>query len=491
MHPTSSIHARAGLVGRAVSAALIVAAAIGAQLFLIDPASAHVKWFSDFDFRDPPLTFSHVADTGFAIALAVAVVAIGLLPAVERWLDGNSVYVAVNDWLHQRRNVSDQILRYLMSASLGLAWGSEALLVPELDEPAAWVGWLQVGLALILLTGQWNRVAGAGIVLLWLIGVFDHGALHMLDYLTYVGIGGFLILRSSDQASARGLGLPVLYASVGVSLLWAGFEKLVYPDWSFAVLDTRPILRLGLPADAFLEMAAMVEISLGFLLIIGLLGRPLALVITAVFITTTIIFGRVEVIGHTPIHAALIVFLLQGAGTVYPAPVAIHRDLRLRMAFAAVNMAVLTVVAGVLYTAGARAQFDAAVAEFGPLPVPIEAADPTPTVASIGLSESAAGLDLVLEMDGFTFTEPLPDPNAPATTSTPTDADPTRGYGIVSIDGDVMSRVTNGRSPILNDVDDVDGRAAIVTLYTVDGRPLFVNGSPLRIRVELARIPTR
>ncbi|MEM7326647.1 MAG: DoxX family membrane protein [Actinomycetota bacterium] len=456
---------------------ILIGTAAAVQLLVEGPAAAHVKWFSDFDFRDPPLSFTEILDTGFWIGLTVAVAVIGVLPAIDRWLDTHAIYVRVNDWLHERRSVSDPILRYLVAASLILAWGSEALLVPELAEPAGWVGWLQLGLAILLLIGRWNRIAGAGVLLLWLVGVFEYGALHMLDYLTYVGIAGFLALRTSDEAETRGLALPLLYATVGVSLIWAGFEKLVYPEWSFTVLDTRPILRLGLPADVFLELAAFVEISLGFLLIIGLLGRPLALVITGVFMTSTIIFGRVEVIGHTPLHAALIVFLLQGAGSVYPAPIAIHRNLRLRMAFAAVNMAVLTLAAGVIYTAAARSQFETAVAEQGPRPAPIEAGDTTPVVTSVQLTDTPAGTDITLDIAGFALTEPATVPGAEATAD-----DPTTGYGILSIDGDVVARITGRQSPAW---DDISGQTAILTLFTTNGRQLFEDGTPLRIRVDM------
>jgi hypothetical protein len=99
-----------------------------------------------------------------------------------------------------------------------------------------------------------------------------------------------------------------------------------------------------------------VELSLGYLLIIYLLQRRLALVITLVFFLTTTVFGKLEVIGHTPIHAALIVFLLEGPGFVYRPPIALHRRMGLRTAFAAVNFALLLAVLLPLYAAGATAQ---------------------------------------------------------------------------------------------------------------------------------------
>jgi hypothetical protein len=132
-------------------------------------------------------------------------------------------------------------------------------------------------------------------------------------------------------------------------------EKMIYPQWGLYVLEQNPQLSLGLPLQFFLLAAAFVEFSLGYLLIINLLQRPLALVITLVFFTTTLIFGKVEVIGHTAIHAALVVFLLEGPGGVFKPPIALHRGLRLRTAFAAVNFALLLAVLIVPYSYGAMA----------------------------------------------------------------------------------------------------------------------------------------
>jgi hypothetical protein len=62
----------------------------------------------------------------------------------------------------------------------------------------------------------------------------------------------------------------------------------------------------------------------------------------------------VEVIGHTPIHAALVVFLLEGPGRVFKPPIALHRGMGLRTAFAAVNFALLLAILLVPYSHGAR-----------------------------------------------------------------------------------------------------------------------------------------
>ncbi len=89
-------------------------------------------------------------------------------------------------------------------------------------------------------------------------------------------------------------------------------------------------------------------------LIICLLERPLALTITVVFFLTTLTFGKLEVIGHTLIHGALVVFLLEGPGAGWRPPIALHRTLGLRLAFAATNFAILMAILLPAYAAGAR-----------------------------------------------------------------------------------------------------------------------------------------
>lgn len=328
---------------------------------------AHVKWFSDFDFGDAPRALSDLF-TPTLIGLVIAsTVVISLLVMIDKRLDGLGWYGAINTWLSDHQEHSDVILRAAMAAVLIVSWENRALLTPELEEGSAWVGWLQFALAIALLVPRASRWAGAGIGVLWLVGVFEYGAFHMLDYLHYVGIAVYLFLSTHPKEQFRGAALPALYSTVGFALIWLGFEKLVYPDWALHVLEENPDLLLGLDAEFFLQGAAFVEISLGFLLIIGLLERPLAAVITLVFFTTTLVFGRIEVVGHTPLHAALVVFLLRGPGTFYRPPIELHGKMRLKVAFAAVNFVIVISLIAVAYTASAQSQFDDHASQTAPL----------------------------------------------------------------------------------------------------------------------------
>ncbi|MDW3179272.1 MAG: DoxX family membrane protein [Acidimicrobiia bacterium] len=318
----------------------------------------HVKWFSDFDFGDAPRVLGDLFTPTLIGLVAASTVVICTLVLIDSRLNGLGWYGAVNEWLSAHQEHSDVILRAAMAAVLLVSWENRALLTPELQEGTAWVGWLQFVLAIALLIPRTSRWAGAGIGLLWLVGVFEYGAFHMLDYLHYVGISVYLFLSGHPKDALRGVALPALYSTVGFALIWLGFEKLVYPEWALHVLEENPSLLLGMDAEFFLQGAAFVEISLGFLLIIGLLERPLAAVITLVFFTTTLIFGRIEVVGHTPLHAALVVFLLRGPGTLYRPPIELHGRRRLKVAFAAVNFVLVLSLIGVAYTASAQSQFD-------------------------------------------------------------------------------------------------------------------------------------
>ena len=318
---------------------------------------AHVKWFSEFTYADRPLTIGE-AVTPLVIALAIlSAVVIACMVPLERAMARSVPYMRLNTWLEARRHESLAVLRVAAGASLLLAWQAGNLLVPELKTANGVLGWSQFGIVLLLLFPATVPAAGVGILALYAIGIAHFGTFHMLDYLVYVGVGVALIVMRSPRDQVSGIGIPALYLTLGFSLCWVALEKIIYPQWGLYVLQQHPQLAMGLDLRFFLVGAAFVELSLGYLLIIGLLERPMALTITLVFFTTTMIFGKTEVIGHTLIHGALIVFLLEGPGRVYKAPVRLHLKTSLRAAFAGVNFVLLVVLLMVPYAWGAWRAF--------------------------------------------------------------------------------------------------------------------------------------
>jgi len=321
-------------------------------------AYAHVKWFSDFSFSDPPLPLNEAVTPAFIALAALTFIALGALVLVDDRLKEVGWYQRITRWFEDRRDSALLIMRIGMGITLLLSWQADTLLAPYLNITESWVGWLQFAIAGLLLFRTTTPIAGLGVLLLYAIGVFQFGAFYMLDYFLFVGVGVYLLVSNSRDVRIRGLRIPALYFSVGFSLFWVGLEKIIYPQWGLYILQQNPQLTLGLDTRFFLTAAAFIELALGYLLIIGLLERPIALAVTLVFFMTTLVFGKTEVIGHTIIHAALLVFLLEGPGRVYPAPINIHRRLWLRVAFASVNFILLLALLIIPYSYVAQLQFE-------------------------------------------------------------------------------------------------------------------------------------
>lgn len=380
-----------------------------AALLLPTLAYAHVKWFSAFSFAAQPLTLEEAVTSTFLGLAAFSAFAIGGLVLLDRRLEKLAFYKRLLTSLSGYAEHSVVVMRVGMGAALLLAWQADALLANELTLTAPWVGWFQFAMAFLFLFHRTVPLAGLGLLVLFILGIVQAGTLHMLDYAFYAGGGYYLLVSGSARKEVRDSGLPALYLTVGFSLCWAALEKIIYPQWGLYVLQQNPELTLGLDVNFFLTAAAFVELSLGYLLIIGLLERPMALAITLVFFSTTLIFGKIEVIGHTPIHAALIVFLLQGPGRTYKAPYTFHKRLHLRTAFASVNFAIVVGLLLVLYANAAMRQYEQHRATVDPTehahpPFEIPADQPIPVLDLVVEADPIGGWNVEVQTTNFQFT---------------------------------------------------------------------------------------
>jgi uncharacterized membrane protein YphA (DoxX/SURF4 family) len=328
-------------------------------------SQAHVKWFSDWSFTDQPQSIQGILSPLFIGLATATMVALAVAVFLDKRLSSMGWYQSVVKWFDERQNYAVLAVRIGLGMTFILAWSGDTLLSPDLRTTDPLLGWGQFVLALLLIFPSTTPLAGVGTLILYGIGISQFGVFYMLDYFIFVGVGVYLIVANLSNERLRSLRIPALYFSVGFSLMWLGIEKIVYPQWGLEILTARPFLTLGLDPQFFLTSAAFVELVLGYLLIIGLLERPIAIVVTLVFFTTTLIFGKVEVIGHTIIHAALIAFLLEGTTRgIYRAPINIHRQTSWRMAFAAINFALITVAFVIPYELMAQNAFNTTIAAF-------------------------------------------------------------------------------------------------------------------------------
>lgn len=282
-------------------------------------AFAHVKWFTDGSYADKPLSVPEVVSNVFIWLLGLALVVISVGVWLDRQIASSKWYRDLDGWFESKRSSSVMVMRIAAGMLFLLSWQGGAMLAPTLMVPSKyeWVGMFQFLLAFLLLFDKTVPYAGIGTIILYLLGCVIYDPFHMLDYALFTGVGYYLATSSSRHVKLKQSGLTVLYLTVGFSLCWVALEKFIYKDWSMFLVTEHPQLAMGLNYDFFISSAAFVEFSLGYLLIVNLLQRPLAVLITIVFFLTTAVFGKVEVIGHTLVHGALVVFLLEGPGDVY------------------------------------------------------------------------------------------------------------------------------------------------------------------------------
>lgn len=296
----------------------------GKQLLLalvgaIAPLSvhAHVKWFSSIvDTRVSPLTPLEVISSPLFMG-------IGLMAAAVLFV------VAHIDGRISHRSNSPMRLAVLLEQLVGefispiLRVGvavyfaaavlyfrdSPIILTPELKTTAIWVPVLQVTIAVTALSRHTVLTTALGIVLLYAYGVNTYGWFHMLDYPVFIGIAAFLGVDSAHGMDKRALMLTVLRVTTGFTLLWAGVEKWLYPEWSYDLLehDLR-VLLIGFTPEFVVLGAGFVEFCLAFVLIFGRLASQIASGAFLVLMILAIpLAGVVDMIGHLPFILALFI----------------------------------------------------------------------------------------------------------------------------------------------------------------------------------------
>ncbi len=282
------------------------------------PAHAHVKWFSMMaDSASTPITTSNMISSPLFVGLTVAAfAAMFAVAAIDGWISrGDNLAVRAAAWVyHEAAKLIAPLLRigvaiYFVSIVVYF-YGSPIILTAELKTDAAWVPVLQLAIAATVLVRRSAILAALGIVVLFAYSVSRYGVFHMLDYPFFLGVAAFLSIDSVCGQKRQLQGLGILRVTVGVSLLWCGVEKWLYPDWTHELLqsDLRVLLETGLSPTLIVMGAGFVEFCLAFVLIFGRLASQIAAaVLLSVMISAIPLVGMLDLIGHLPILVILII----------------------------------------------------------------------------------------------------------------------------------------------------------------------------------------
>ncbi|MGV2787372.1 hypothetical protein GNF98_17055, partial [Clostridium perfringens] len=176
-------------------------------------------------------------------------------------------------------------------------------LAPEFKTNSMWIILGLSAAAACLLYKRTLPVSGAILFLLYLQASLTYGIFHSIDYLIYLGIVYYLFVCGTP---IKRTAAPVMYICTGMSLAWLAMEKLTIPELACTVMGSYGLPTFGFTIEHFVMISAFVEIGLAWAFIVGIMSRFTALLVSGIFIMTSLVFGYKEVIGHTSIHTVLI-----------------------------------------------------------------------------------------------------------------------------------------------------------------------------------------
>ncbi|MFC5712377.1 DoxX family membrane protein [Thalassorhabdus alkalitolerans] len=296
-------------------------------------ADAHVKWFTN---EEPvkesieniitPFFMFMTIFTAFVLAILPQIV-----PKMMKW----DIVQKIDNKMDDYRKYNMSILRYGTAIVLIIQVLSGSLFAPELHQQPNWfpvLAWIAI---ILLFVPNFLATKTAAVILLGMfsIVVYDFGIFHMLDYAFYLPIFIIFLIAGTNYEKWS---FPFLYLATGLSLCWVAVEKLVYPSMTIDIIVNHNVPTFGFPPEIFIVMAAFIEFIVGYLLVVGILNRLLAIVLTGIFMSTTMLFGALELVGHAMIHIILVLFIIEGT-SFYRPPVKIHKTVIEQMIFVFLN----------------------------------------------------------------------------------------------------------------------------------------------------------
>lgn len=298
-------------------------------------AFAHTKWFAHGPL--PPYVTSEPTGLYLSVWAAVALVIVG----VGIYLEG--IQIMRLSFLEPRGPRAFERAATIFSMVAGAFFMIAAthgyLFSPNLDAGAGIPGWLIIAellIGLALLTGLFDRIAAFLLLSLWAAVLLsaspDAGPVAALEDIWVVSTALFIMIMGNDYFRFTRLtygswlrrfepyALPFLRLGTGATLFVLGFsEKIVRPEYGINFLtqyNWNFMQALGFPFSDYLFTlsAGSVESLFGLVFLLGIVTRLNALVLAIFFTIPLFIIGPIELAGHMPHFAAVVLLLLFGSG---------------------------------------------------------------------------------------------------------------------------------------------------------------------------------
>ena len=297
-------------------------------------AFAHVKWFVEDPHSSNNEMLYGLTDTPVLIFTALAVIAIIAGYILTDYTETPQFFVDFG-----KRN-RDNILRFVqiligvpfvLSASQGAIIASH-IQIGSYDPDWVWVVLciLEMVAGVLLIANIMVRYVAvlSTIMFFGLFGFF--GIVPTLEYLGVLALTFYVSLLAVPESNPlfayKAWSVQVLRIIFGVSLITLGFtEKLLNPGLARQFLSTyhwnfMEYIGLTYPDDLFILSAAIVEITVGIFLVLGMFTRTVSLVLFALLMTSNITFfifadyqeSLEELLGHSLLFASLLILIIFG-----------------------------------------------------------------------------------------------------------------------------------------------------------------------------------
>ncbi len=295
-------------------------------------ASAHTRWFADGELA--PISTTEPTNLYLTVwgLVILTITFIGILFERKGWFQFSFLNPTKPHVFERAASTFVMVVgaffviagthEYLFSPNQTIDAGIPTLLV-----------YLQILIGLAFLLGIASRVCGIILGLLWASTFHFMGVVAALENIWVLSTAIFITLMGNEYFSIisfsflrkivapfKKYGLSILRLGTGLTLMVLGFsEKILAPQlgtnflsyyqWNF-------MERMGLEFSDYLFTlsAGSVEFLFGFILVLGVVTRLNALVIAIVFSIPLFILGPIELAGHLPHFAAVVLLLLFGNG---------------------------------------------------------------------------------------------------------------------------------------------------------------------------------
>ncbi len=290
-------------------------------LLFAGTAEAHVKWFFDYDVTQPPTPIGEVIDGAFVKMFIASVIACYLFFLADRYIYEEGILAEFDRKMKMFDNAANYIMRVAagiffiaLFAWWALGYGQSFFLTPELKTDSPIVPWIQLIMALAVISRHTVFITGLGVFGMYAAGVANYGIFHMLDYPIFLGIAYYLTVSQTKSKSLLKSGFVVLFACTGITLIWAAVEKFAYSHWTIAVLADKPHVTMGMTPPMFMKVSGFVEFFVTFILLgaVSVVGRLISLGLMSVFVLAVYEFGTLDAVGHLMIVAILWVLIVRG-----------------------------------------------------------------------------------------------------------------------------------------------------------------------------------